>query len=154
MREVDAKFSRLHGVPAGRALDLYGRVIGGPTTPSPAAAPAARKQNSRTRGHASTLKCARPHVTRGCFATDVALVGNTPSADSMPNTLCGIHLLWDGGKILNALLDARQYLLDTQQLPVVIVGCCRCDAVSTLALLNCVLQSNPPICEEISHVFL
>ncbi len=58
LREVDAKFSRLHGVPAGRALDLYGRVIGGPTTQTPEAAPAARKQGSRARGHASTLKCA------------------------------------------------------------------------------------------------
>ena len=57
LKEVDAKFSRLHGVPAGRALDLYGRVVGGPTTASPEAAPAARKQGSRTRGHASTLKC-------------------------------------------------------------------------------------------------
>ena len=57
LKEVDAKFSRLHGVPAGRALDLYGRVIGGPVTASPEAAPAARKQGSRTRGHASALKC-------------------------------------------------------------------------------------------------
>ena len=57
LREVDAKFSRLHGVPAGRALDLYGRVIGGPATQTPEAAPAARKQGSRSRGHASTLKC-------------------------------------------------------------------------------------------------
>ena len=59
LREVDAKFSRLHGVPAGRALDLYGRVIGGPATASPETAPVARKQGSRTRGHASTVKCAR-----------------------------------------------------------------------------------------------
>ena len=42
LREVDAKFSRVHGVPAGRALDLYGRVVGEPLAQSPSDAPAQR----------------------------------------------------------------------------------------------------------------
>lgn len=42
LKEVDAKFSRLHGVPAGRALDLYGRVVGGPLAQFPSDTPAQR----------------------------------------------------------------------------------------------------------------
>lgn len=45
---VDASFLRLHNVPAGRALDLYGRLLGG--THRSAVAP-----TKRERRHASPL---------------------------------------------------------------------------------------------------
>ena len=46
LRQVDAQFSRLHGVPAGRALDLYGRAVGGPVAPAPEDAAAARQPDT------------------------------------------------------------------------------------------------------------
>ena len=59
LREVDAKFSRLHGVPAGRALDLYGRVVGAPMGLSPEAALPARHHDVRNHRGCATIRCAQ-----------------------------------------------------------------------------------------------
>ena len=56
LREVDAKFSRLHGGPAGRALDLYGRVTGPPVAPSPEAARTLRPHGARGKAGAANIK--------------------------------------------------------------------------------------------------
>ena len=55
--EVDAKFSRLHGVPAGRALDLYGRVVGAPAGSKPDAIPLPRHHDVKHPSNAS-IRCA------------------------------------------------------------------------------------------------
>ena len=65
LREVDAKFSRLHGVPAGRALDLYGRVTGPPVVPSPEAARTVRPHGARGKAGAANIKCAL-HCCKAC----------------------------------------------------------------------------------------
>lgn len=58
LREVDAKFSRLHGVPAGRALDLYGRMVGAPMGLSPELIPPPRHHDVKSHPSGATIRCA------------------------------------------------------------------------------------------------
>ncbi len=53
---VDDKFLRMHGVPAGQALDLYGRTLGASPAASPDAPRAARRPATNLPPSASSLR--------------------------------------------------------------------------------------------------
>ncbi len=53
---VDDQFLRMHGVPAGQALDLYGRTLGASPAASPDAPRAARRPATNLPPSASSLR--------------------------------------------------------------------------------------------------
>lgn len=53
---VDASFLRLHGVPAGRALDLYGRTLGGALAAAPLPQRSRRRGGGNMHPSASSMK--------------------------------------------------------------------------------------------------
>lgn len=77
---VDANFLRLHGVPAGRALDLYGRLLGGTHRSAAAPTKRERRQASPLPPSASNMKSV-PFAHLLCCVIEQKLMLPPPSFD-------------------------------------------------------------------------